>query len=549
MPSGIVMADPLYGVAPLNPNDNPSATENGNVTPPPPGSPNAPTGPPMPSPVMPQGTQTNPSTPTNGQPGLNQPENSGTPPTFMNGSLPGTQGPMIQNGISPGSNAAPMMDMFQQSGYPALAAPLAAAVYQPFGLNMYQLNPFQVTPMGFFSLTGSAAYATNIDYSSSNPKPGVFYTLSPALGYSTFDQYGFLSAIAEASLYEYTSGNVPSYLDEIGSLSAGTYLGSRVFVGVRDMVVRGSDILQSGGTPLGFLNGINPYIYNIAEAEVGIALTPKITFIQSANDFYYDASSFGAGNSNIQTLGETLNYLAPRYFLTGTYSYSRGNFSIYPDFISNSASGLATHSLSKTTQIGLGGSYAAYNYTGGSSLSFTKGSWYGQFSHQFNSSLSASLQGGWNFTQFGNGQLFQDPLVDLNIEYLLGSASFGINAGEYMINEMNYGVELGPADVLSAMTYFTYKLSPKVHMVVSGGITDYSFFKPGDFSNNFFSTLKSNTGYSAQYISQQDGIFYRVRKWLLTGLMYQLIDFSTNIPQETVIDNEFIATVSFQYRF
>ena len=118
-----------------------------------------------------------------------------------------------------------------------------------------------------------------------------------------------------------------------------------------------------------------------------------------------------------------------------------------------------------------------------------------------------------------------------------------------MINEMNYGVELGPADVKQALGYLYYMFSPKTYTVVSGGVTKYTFLNAAGFSNNFFSTLQTNVGYSAQYNTQMDGVFYRARKWLLTGLMYRFIDFSSTLPQETVIDNEFIASVSFQLPF
>lgn len=542
------MSDPIYGLSPDNPNANPPNSSNsGNGNSPAQSSGSPVQGTPNESPENAPGSPSSGSQ-ANGQPGTTQQQGTQPAPTFMNGSIPGTEGPMIQNGTAPNNFAAPMAGLFQQAGYPDAAASLASAVYMPFGLSMFNVNPFQIAPAGFVAFTGAATYATNVDYASSNPTPGVFYTISPSAGYSTFDQYGFLSAFAGASLYEYTSGNLPSYLQENGSLSAGTYLGNRVYVGVREMVLRGSDLTQTG-TPIGFLNGVSPYLYNILEGEIGIALTPKITFIQTANDFYFDGTSLNAGISNIQSLGETLNYRGMRNYLTGTYSYSQGSFSIFPNFISHGGSALATHSLSETTQLGAGGNYTIYSYAGGSSLSFTKGAAYGQFSHKFTPEFSASFQGGWNEIEFQDGELFQDPLININFQYVSGKGSLGINAGEFMINETNYGVELGPANVMEALAYLYYSMSPKTYLAVSGGITNYEFFKAPTFSNNFFQTLTPNGSYSAQYISQRDGVYWRARKWLLTGLAYQLIDFSTNVPQETVLDNEFIASVTLMFPF
>jgi hypothetical protein len=70
-----------------------------------------------------------------------------------------------------------------------------------------------------------------------------------------------------------------------------------------------------------------------------------------------------------------------------------------------------------------------------------------------------------------------------------------------------------------------------------------------NFSNSFFSTLQPNINYNGSYFDQADGIFYTPNTWMQTSLTYKFIEFSTNIPNETVIDNQFIAMVSFHWKF
>ena len=498
-------------------------------------------------PNLPGQTLGTPQTPTNGTaPGQTQPVSSA--PTFMNGAMPNTSNPFLPNNVSPGLLSGPLENAYLQNGVPQLAAPLMSAVYRPFGLTYFQPSPFQVTPQGMVSLTGTFEVDTNINFSPNSPQVGSLYTIMPSVYYSTFDDYGYLSFLATASYVQYNTGNTPSYIDETGGVSAGTYLGPRLFVGVQDLVTNGSTP-QMNGTPLGFFNGINPYYYNMANAEIGVALTPKITFVQAASDMYFDDSGYGAGIMNIQSLMSTLNFQDKTTFLSSSYIYQQGLFSEFPGFISNGVTGTAMRKLTPSTSIGVGGSASYYFYQGSPTLNFLMDSYYALLTHQLSRSTSVSLEGGWNVVSFYGGQTFQAPLVDFNLSYSGPRLGLGLNAGKFMENMNSYGIEMGPEDVEMALGYLTYRLGAKTSLFSSAGYTYYHFLNAYNYSNSFFQTLQPNVSYSGSYFIQSDGFFYKPYTWLITSLNYNLIDFATNIPNETVIDNQFIAMITFMLPF
>ncbi|MHB1286444.1 MAG: hypothetical protein ACYCYP_07780 [Leptospirales bacterium] len=466
----------------------------------------------------------------------------------MNNAMPNSSNPFLPNNVSPGTLSGPLENAYIQNGVPQLAAPLMSAIYRPFGLTFFQPDPFQVTPKGMVSLSGSVETDTNINYSPTQPEVGSFFTITPAIYYSNFDDYGYLSLFASASYDQYINVNIPSYLDEMGGISAGTYLGSRVFVGAQDFVLSGFTP-QMGGTPLGFFNGINPYYENMGDAEVGLALTPKITFVQGASDMYFDDSGYGAGIMNIQSVNDTLNYQDKQNFLSGTYTYQQGFFSMFPGFISNGIMGTAMRMVSPRTSLGVGGSDSYYLYQGSPAFNFLMYSYYGIFTHSLTRSISFSGEGGWNVVSFYNGQNFQAPLVDLNLGYTGPKLALGVNVGEYMQNMNSYGIEMGPMDTKSALGYLTYKIGPKTSFYASAGYTYYQFLNAYNYANNFFQTLQPNVSYQGTYFDQSDGFFYTPYSWLMTSFNYNLINFTTNIPNETIVDNQFIVMVSFMLPF
>ena len=490
-----------------------------------------------------------------GQPGMNgqngQPQ-SGQPvsqaPTFMNGTLPNTQNPFLPTGISPGTYTAPLTSLYELQGVPDLAAPLMGQIYRPFGLSLFQPNPFQVVPQGTLSLSGYFETDTNYEFSSNNPQLGSFYAITPAIAYSTFDDYGYLSAMANVSYDQYDTGNIPPYLTETGGVNAGTYLGSRIFVGLQDMTVRG-ETPETSGSPVNFFSGIDPYFMNLSGAEAGFALTPKISYVETAMDMYFDDSAFGAGIMNVQSLSQALNYIDKTTMLNVAYTYSQGFFSLYPDFISQTISGMAMHSLTPTTSAGVGGNDTYYEMQGDPLLNFSMLSGYGLINHTFNHNVTASVQGGYNVVQFADGQSYPGPLLDFNMTYLSGPLSLTINAGWFEENMMTYGVEMGPEDVKQVMGYIYYRISPKTSLMASGGYGIYSFFNAPGFTNNYFQTLQPAQSYYMDSITQTDQIMWNPLNWLTTSLEYNLIEFSTNLPNETVVDNQFIAMATIHFNF
>ncbi|BAM07919.1 hypothetical protein [Leptospirillum ferrooxidans] len=544
--SRTVWGDPLYpGLA------GPTAPASPALMPQSPAYPQInPSGPSL-NPSLAPGQSAGPSQGT-GQNGNNtqpQPTSPSEAPTFMNNSMPNSVNPLNPTATSPGTFSSPLINNYILNGVPAMAAPLMATVYQPFGLTMFQPNPYQVTPQGTISLTGTAEYDTNMTFSPNQPTPGEAYSISPAIAYSNFDDYGYASLLGSASYYQYDAGsNISPYVNEMGGVSAGTYLGNRVFVGVEDFVNRG-DTPQNIGSPLEFLNGVQPYLENTAGAEVGIAITPRITFVETANDFYFDATAFGAGIDNIQSLMQTLNFNEGRTYLSATYMYSQGSFSLFPGFISNGGMGSANRVLSRQTSIGVGGSYIYYEYQGDPLANFTMFSEYGMINHQFTKRLSGSIEGGWNGVTFEQGQTYQSPMIDLGLTYSMPNMSIGINLGEYMENQTNYGIEMGPEKIKSALGFLNRQLGAKTSLTSMIGYTQYTFLNAPVYSNNFFQTLQPTQSYTGTDIIQTDMITWKTRPWLTTGIMYNLIDFSSNIQSTNVIDNQFIAFVSMYYSF
>jgi hypothetical protein len=471
-----------------------------------------------------------------------------TAPTFMNGYLPNTSNPFLPQSVSSGLLSSPLENAYLQNGVPILAAPLMSTVYRPFGLTYFQPNPFMVTPQGQVSLTGTFETDTNINYSPTHPEVGSLYSIMPAVMYTNFDDYGFVSLLANASYYGYDTGNIPPYLDETGGITTGTYLGQRIFVGLQDLIMDGSSP-QLNGQPLAFFNGINPFFENMANGEVGVALTPKITFVEAASDNYVEDQGF---LMNLQSLMETLNYMDKNNYLSGSYIYQQGNFTGFPGFISNGGTGTALRKISATTSIGVGGSFYDYLYQNAPLLNMNMFSYYGMITHQFTRSFFGSFMGGWNGATFNGGQSFQAPMGDINLGYTAGRFNLGLNAGYFIMNNLSYGVEMGPEKTEMVIGTLSYTLSPKTTFVASGGWTYYNFLLPAPFVNgsNFFSQpLQTNISYDGTYISQTDMISYTPYSWLQTSLIYNLLDFTTNIPNVTVIDNQFVAMVSFFWNF
>ncbi len=507
-------------------------------------SPNGPTPSSLPNQPVGQPTQPNGFAPygeTSGQ-------SASGAPTFMNGSMPNTTNPFLPSNISPGSVEAPLINSFLQDGVPQLAASMMSVVYQPFGMTILNPNPFQVTPQGNFSLTAMFSQNTNVNFSSNQPQQGAYYEIMPALSYSNFDDYGYISLLASASYYGFDTGNIAPYTDEALGLNTGTYLGNRVFVGVEDMGTYGSTP-QMNGSPFGFFTGIQPYFYNISGGEVGIALTPKITFVESATDLYLDDISYGAGDMNLQSLTSTVNYQDGVNFLSFSYIYSQGLFSDFPPFVSDGITGTAMRAISKTTSLGIGGNASEYLFSQGTADDFLMYSYYGLITHYFNEQLSASFEGGLNVTQFGNGLSFPGPLLDLNVNYTGARGNLGLNIGDYEENMNSYGVEMGPEKTESVMGTFNYRLTPKTSYTAMAGYGQYQFINAFPYANNFFGTLQPNNSYNGTYIDITTGFNYVPTTWLTTGIYYNLMEFSSDIPNTTVVDNAVMAMFTFNVPF
>jgi hypothetical protein len=247
-------------------------------------------------------------------------------------------------------------------------------------------------------------------------------------------------------------------------------------------------------------------------------------------------------------------------YLSLSHIYQQGLFSLFPGFVSDGLMGTAMRSVSPTTSLGVGGSASYYLYAqsnlaqnffvpSSNSSNFYMTSYYGIFTRQMTPSLSFSAQGGWNAISFYSGETFQSPLIDLNLAYSGPRLGLGVNVGEFMENMTSYGVEMGPEKTKNALGYLTYAISPKTSFFSSVGYTLYDFLNPYSYSNNFFQTLQPNLSYSGSYLYLSDGIFYQPVSWLNTSLIYNLMNFSTNVPNETIIENTFLAVMTFMWSF
>lgn len=511
-----------------------------------------------PSPSQPN-TPTSPTNSNAPSTGASQGQPVSNAPTFMNNAMPNSMNPFLSNNISPGLISGPLENAYLQDGVPQLAAPLMSVVYRPFGLTFFQPNPFQITPQGEVSLTGMFGDMSNANYSPSQPEWSTFFAITPAVYYSNFDDYGYISLLASASYYQYDAANVPPYMDETAGISAGTYLGNRIFFGAQDMGFVGYSS-NMNGAPMAFLTGNNPYYGNMSDAELGIALTPKISFVQGASDMYFDMSGFGAGIMNLQSLMDSLNYQDKLDFLSLSYIYQQGFFSLFPGFISNGLTGTAMRQVSPATSLGVGASASYYLYEQSavpqnffnptvSSPNFYMDSYYGLLTHQLSRNMSVSLEGGWNTISFFGGETFQAPLLDLNIAYTDPRLGIGINVGEYMANMTSYGVEMGPEKTKSALAYITYAISPKTSLFSSAGYTVFDFLNPYSYSNKFFQNLQPNLSYSGTSLMLTDGISYNPAPWVNTSLIYSLDSFSTNVPNGTITESVILGTVTFIWGF
>jgi hypothetical protein len=471
-----------------------------------------------------------------------------TAPTFMNSTLPNTTNPFLPNNISPGLISGPIENAYLLNGVPQLAAPLMSTVYRPFGLTYFQPNPFQVTPQGSFSLTGSYGEETNINFSPTQPESGGYYMIMPAVMYSNFNDYGYISLLASASYFGYDTGNISPYFDEMGGVTLGTYLGPRVFIGAQDFVFNGSSPLMNG-SPLQFFNGINSSYGNMADAEIGVALSPKVSFIQAASDQYFASENYGAGIMNLQAIIDSLNYMDKTNFLSASYIYQIGIMTDFPNFYSNGTTGTAMHQISPTTSLGVGGTLFYFSYQGLPDLNTKSYSIYGIFSHKLTRTVSFSGMGGWNVISFQNGETFQAPEWDVNLGYSGPRLSLGINAGEFIEEGTSFGIEMGPENVEEITGYLSYLISPKTMFFSSVGYSYYDFLSAYNFSNNFFKTLQPNVSYNGAFLEQTDGISYTPYTWLSTSLVYNFIEGTSNIPNETVVDNIFMAMITFTWNF
>ena len=478
----------------------------------------------------------------------------------MDSAMPNSANPFLPSVVSPGVVSGPIENSFLQAGVPQIAAPLMSAVYRPFGLTFFQPNVSQVVPQGSLSVTGSLESDTNITFSPNQPQPGQLYSITPAVMYSNFDDYGYLSLLANASYFGYDTGNIPPYLDETAGVSAGTYLGTRLFVGAQDLYMNGSTP-QLNGQPMAFLNGINSYWDNLADAEVGVALTPLVTFVQSASDMYYDDQNYGAGIMNLQSLMDTLNYKDKVNYLSASYTYQQGIFSLFPGFVSDGVMATAMRTITPQTTLGVGGNLSDYLYQSLPGMNFVMETYYGILTHRFTRSLFLSAQAGWNATVFESGQTFAAPMWDVNLGYTGPRLTLGLNGGQFMENYNSYGIEMGPENTTMAIGYLTYLLGAKTSFYASAGYTYYSFQAAQNFTNNFFPGVQptffqtatpnpsANLSYSGTYINQTDELFYKPTPWLMASLTYNLIEFTTNLPDSSVIDNQFIAMLTFFWNF
>lgn len=487
-------------------------------------------------------------------------------PTFMNGILPGTGNAFNnQEGMVPtGFGGAFMSNMIDQ-GIPAEAAPLLSAVFSPFGMRLIQPNPFMVTPQGLVAFTGSEEFDTNLNDSSNNPEMGFRRELSPSAAYTTFNDTSYISALYSPSWVTYDKADISSELNQLADLQAGSYLGQHVFAGVTDSFMR-TDLPTSGST-LGLLNGRNPFYINTLNAELALAITPTITLVTNASDFYFQSSGGAVVNpdgtistiggsligfSNVQTLGEDAWYRDGVNALTLSYDYSQGFYSIFPGFHSSTYGLTATRAISPILNLGVKGSYAPYDY-GSQTLNFNQYNGAFTISDVPNTYSAYSLEVGWNGIQFESGQSFQSPLFDVNAMYSGAVWMVDFNAGQYLRQSFAEGIAMGPLQADSAELFFLYNITPLVYFVSEGSVGVYNYLEGVNFLQGTSlltgTSLTPGSSLVSHFIMESDGLFWRARQWLLTGFEYTLENTDSNIPGVGFINNRFIALVSLQYWF
>jgi len=113
----------------------------------------------------------------------------------------------------------------------------------------------------------------------------------------------------------------------------------------------------------------------------------------------------------------------------------------------------------------------------------------------------------------------------------------------------SYGVEMGPEYIKSVMGYLSYRISPLTTFFSSVGYSIYDFLSPYQYSNNYFQTLQPNQSYNGTYLSQTDGLSYTPYSWLNTSLIYTYMQFTFNLPNQSIGQNMFLATMTFSWNF
>lgn len=511
----------------------------------------------------------NGTTPPATGPGTNQPPSPPLvqpPPTFMNGILPGSGNSLNnQEGMVPTGFGGAFMTNMINEGIPAQAAPLLSSVFSPFGMRLIQPNPFMVTPQGLLAFTGYEEFDTNLNDSSQNPEMGFRRDLAPSAAYTTFDDTGYISALYSPSWVTYDKANISNEFNQIADLQAGSYIGQHIFTGVSDSFIRTDT--PTSGTSLGLINGRNPFMINTLNAELAFSITPTITLVTNASDFYFDSSGGTSlnpdgtipttsgsliGFSNIETLGEDIWYRNDVDALTLSYSYSNGFYSIFPGFHSSTYGINGTRSISPTVALGVKGNDSAYDY-GSQTLNFNQYSGAFTISDTPNTYSSYSLELGWNGIQFESGQSFQSPLIDLNAMYSGSSWMVNLNVGQYLRQSFAEGIAMGPLQADSAEIFFLYNITPLVYFVSEGSIGIYDYLEGVNFLKGTSllsgTQLTPGSNFVSHSIMNSDGLFWRARQWLLTGFEYTLENMGSNIPGVGFINNRFIALVSLQYWF
>ena len=160
---------------------------------------------------------------------------------------------------------------------------------------------------------------------------------------------------------------------------------------------------------------------------------------------------------------------------------------------------------------------------------------------------------GYNVVQFtSTGQSYPGPLLDANISYTSGHFSMTANAGWFEMDNVSYGIQTGPETVKQAILAMSYQITPRTTFSTSGGYSVAQIFNVPGFSNNYFQTPQTGTAsqsFNYESLNISNDLSWRPNNWLMTSLIYNIIDFSSNLPNETITDNQFIAMVSIYFPF